>query len=273
MLFRRAEPASDRRTSVAERSGEVRRPVALVTGASRRRGIGAAVARALAADGWDVATTFWVPYDERMPWGSDADAPDRLRAELEALGAATVGVAADLERPDVPERLVAEVEAALGPIRALVLSHCESVDSTIRETTVASFDRHLAVNARATWLLIRAFAARFSEPHGTGRIVALTSDHTAGNLPYGASKGAMDRIVLAAAVELAGLGITANVVNPGATDTGWMDDALLAAVREATLLGRVGQPEDGAALVRFLCSPDGGWINGQLLFSDGGRRP
>ncbi len=71
----------------------------------------------------------------------------------------------------------------------LVLCHCESVDSSILDTTLESFDRHFAVNARATWLLIREFGLRFPRDRRDGRIVALTSDHTAGNLPYGASKG------------------------------------------------------------------------------------
>ena len=100
--------------------------------------------------------------------------------------------------------------------------------------------------------------------------MALTSDHTAGNLPYGASKGALDRVVVAAARELADLGITANVINPGPTDTGWMDEEMLRTIADATPLGRVGRPADAAHLVTFLCSPEGGWINGQLIHSDGG---
>lgn len=100
--------------------------------------------------------------------------------------------------------------------------------------------------------------------------MALTSDHTAGNLPYGASKGALDRIVLAAARELGGLGITANVVNPGPTDTGWMSASLRAEIEQRSPLGRLGTPQDAAALVAFLCTERGEWINGQLLHSDGG---
>jgi 3-oxoacyl-[acyl-carrier protein] reductase len=252
---------------------QVTRPVVIVTGASRRIGIGAAVARALAADGWDVAVTYWRPYDGRMPWGSADDEIGVLHEELAALGAQSVGIEADLAQPDAPAALLARAGRELGPVRALVLSHCESVDSGILDTTVESFDQHMAVNARATWLLVRAFAEQYTSPFGAGRIVALTSDHTAGNLPYGASKGALDRIVLAAAVELAHLGITANVVNPGATDTGWMDDDIMSAVARSTLLGRAGRPDDAANLVGFLCSSRGGWINGQLIHSDGGRRP
>ena len=110
---------------------------------------------------------------------------------------------------------------------ALVMSHCQSVDSSIITTTVESFDFHFAVNARATWLLVREFGLRYRGAFGSGRIIALTSDHTVENLPYGASKGALDRIVLAAAQEFKRLGVTANVINPGATDTGWMTPELM----------------------------------------------
>lgn len=89
-------------------------------------------------------------------------------------------------------------------------------------------------------------------------------------MPYGASKGAADRIVLAAASEFKHKGITANVINPGATDTGWMTSELETAVKNCTLAGRVGLPDDCANLVAFLCSPEGGWINAQLLHSNGG---
>jgi 3-oxoacyl-[acyl-carrier protein] reductase len=150
------------------------------------------------------------------------------------------------------------------------MCHCESVNSSILDTTVESFDRHFAVNARATWLLIREFGRRFSAVPGAGRIIALTSDHTVHNLPYGASKGALDRITLAAAHELAHLGITANVVNPGPVDTGWMTETLRESLREQTPLGRLGRPTDTADIVSFLCSAQGGWVNGQLLHSDGG---
>lgn len=137
-------------------------------------------------------------------------------------------------------------------------------------TDLESYDRHFAVNARAGWLLIREYARQFSGPPGSGRIIALTSDHTAGKLPHGASKGALDGIVIAAARELSGLGISANCVNPGPTDNGWMSEQLRVELTASTPLGRLGQPRDAANLVAFLCSPDGGWINGQLIHSDGG---
>jgi 3-oxoacyl-[acyl-carrier protein] reductase len=150
------------------------------------------------------------------------------------------------------------------------MCHCESVDSSILDTTVESFDRHFAVNARATWLLIREYGRRFTGVPGSGRIIALTSDHTVHNLPYGASKGALDRITLAAAHELAHLGISSNVINPGPVDTGWMTDEIRASGIKQTPLGRLGTPQDTANLVDFLCSEQGQWINGQLLLSNGG---
>jgi 3-oxoacyl-[acyl-carrier protein] reductase len=241
-----------------------------VTGVGRRVGIGAGIAAQLARDGWDVATSHWTPYDDRMPWGRHEHDPDDVHAELRAEGAATVAVPADLTRTEAPAELFDSVEAVLGPVTALVVAHAESVDSSILDTTVESFDRHFAVNARAVWLLVAEFARRYRGVPGAGRIVALTSDHTVHNLPYGASKGALDRIVLAAARELQDLRVTANVVNPGPIDTGWMDDALRRHTLAMNPLGRNGTPQDTANLVSFLLSAQGGWVNGQLLCSDGG---
>jgi 3-oxoacyl-[acyl-carrier protein] reductase len=249
---------------------QARRPVALVTGVGRGAGIGAAIARRLAATGWDIAFTFWRPYDDRMAWGRDAAAVEEITRALEASGARTCPVEADLAEIEAAATVFARVGQELGEVRALIMAHAESVDSGLLDTTVESFDRHFAVNARASWLLIRAYASQFRGPHGTGRIIALTSDHTAGNLPYGASKGALDRITIAAAQELAHLGVTANAINPGPTDNGWMSPELKTEILARTPLGRLGQPADCANLVAFLCSPEGGWINGQLLYSNGG---
>jgi 3-oxoacyl-[acyl-carrier protein] reductase len=246
------------------------RPVALVTGVGRTIGIGAAIARQLADSGWDIAFTYLTAYDERMPWGAERGATPAISADLAARGAGVLAIEADLAATSVPGRVLDDVLSRLGSVTALVMCHCESVDSGLLDTTVESFDRHFAVNARASWLLIREYALRFSGPHGTGRIIALTSDHTVGNVPYGASKGALDRITLAASRELAHLGITANVINPGPVDTGWMSDELKARIIEQTPAGRLGTPQDTARLVDFLCSPEGEWINGQLLLSNGG---
>ncbi|WP_432949405.1 SDR family oxidoreductase [Kribbella sp. CA-253562] len=252
---------------------ETKRPVALVTGVGRRIGIGAGIAEGLAATGWDVAFSYLTGYDERMPWGPDADARAELTGLLEGHGARVLAVEADLQDVDAPAALMRTVREGLGSVRALVMAHCESVDSSILDTTVESFDRHFAVNARAVWLLIKAYAEQYDAPFGTGRIVALTSDHTTHNLPYGASKGALDRITLAAAEELKHLGLTANVVNPGPVDTGWMSPEIKQWGIEATALGRLGTPRDTANLISFLCSEQGGWMNGQLLYSNGGFKP
>ncbi|XVU27158.1 SDR family oxidoreductase [Actinoplanes sp. CA-054009] len=243
------------------------RPVALVTGVGRTAGIGAGIARQLASSGWDVAFTYWHAYDDRMPWGPEAGA---TKAIADGLAGRSAAIEADLTDVAAPAAVYDEAEQRLGPVTALIMCHCESVDSGLLDTTVESFDRHFAVNARATWLLIREHALRFRGAPGTGRIIALTSDHTVNNMPYGASKGALDRITLAAARELSHLRMTANVVNPGPIDTGWMTDEIRAMGVAQTPLGRLGTPQDTAHLVDFLCSPEGGWINGQLLLSNGG---
>jgi 3-oxoacyl-[acyl-carrier protein] reductase len=242
--------------------------VALVTGVGREVGIAAGIVERLAADGWDIAMTFWSPFDRRMPWGALPNNVEAIEAIVRGRGARVFSVEADLSDPATPAGLFEATTAALGPVDALVLAHAEDIESGIMDTTLENFDLHFAVNTRASWLLIREFAGQLAAP--TGRIVALTSDHTSFNLPYGASKGALDRIVIAAATELAGQGITANVVNPGPIDTGWMTPELAEKLAAQTPAARLGAPRDTAALVSFLLSDDGGWISGQLLKSDGG---
>lgn len=241
---------------------------ALVTGVGRDAGIAAAIARRLAHDGWDLALSYWAPYDERLGLPHSTDDADLLADQLRAAGAKVALLPADVSELDAPAQLVATANSTLGEVTALVLSHCESVNSGLLDTTVESFDRHFAVNTRASWLLIREFARQVTG--GTGRIVAMTSDAVVGNVPYGASKAALDRLVVAAAHELGPLGITANAVNPGPTDNGWMDDELRGALLASQPTGRTGTPADAANLVGFLLSDEGGWVNGQVLHSDGG---
>ncbi|UFS60910.1 SDR family oxidoreductase [Subtercola endophyticus] len=215
-------------------------PLALITGAARPAGIAAGITPKLIADGWEVATSDL----------ADTDFP------------------ADLSSPTGPDELIAAVTAGHGPISALILSHAHDVESGILDTTAESFDTHIAVNARASLLLIAAFARQI--PETGGAIVALTSDHTTGNLPYGASKGALDRIVISAARELGPLGISANALNPGPIDTGWMNDQIREDLTPQHPLGRLGTPTDIGSIVAFLVSPRGRWISGQLLHTDGG---
>lgn len=241
----------------------------LVTGAGRPIGIGAGIARALAGEGWDLALSFWHPYDERVNNAlSPTAALEELSEELVSSGSRVILLPADLEDPGTADTLVDRAAAALGPLTGLVLSHAESVDSNILDTTVESFDRHFAVNVRASWQLIRAFALQC--PDDGGAIVALTSDHTAFNLPYGASKGALDRIVVAAARELGDRNISSNALNPGPVDTGWMTDEVRKLLTERQPTGRLGTPADVAAVVAFLLSDAGRWISGQLIKADGG---
>lgn len=215
-------------------------PLALVTGAGRPEGLAAGIVPRLQVDGWDVAT-------------SDLHGTD---------------FPCDLSTAAGPDELLRAVTAARGPVSALVLSHAHDEESGVLDTTAASFDRHVAVNARASLLLVAGFARQV--PDDGGAVVALTSDHTTGNLPYGASKGALDRIVISAARELGPLGISANVVNPGPVDTGWMDEDLRAGLTAHQPLGRLGTAQDVADVVAFLVSPAGRWVSGQLLHADGG---
>lgn len=150
----------------------------LVTGAARSNSIAAGLVPRLVADGWDVIT-------------SDLGSGD---------------YPCDLATTDGPEELVDHITAERGALSGLVLSHAHHVESGILDTTAASFDAHVAVNARASLLLIAAFARQI--PTDGGAIIAFTSDHTTGNLPYGASKGALDRIVISAARELGPRGIS-----------------------------------------------------------------
>lgn len=248
------------------------RPVALVTGASRRAGIGAAIVRALAAGGCDVAFTTWATYDgSARGCGVDEDGPAAISASVEAAGGRALAIEADLADVATATTVFDGVEAALGPVEILVLNHCECETLSLLGATPAAMERHFAVNVTANLQLIQELARRY--PGGErGRIVALTSDHTAGNVPYGVTKGALERLITAAAVELGPLGIRANAVNPGGTDTGWMTDEIRARTLSSVRLGRIGTPDDAARLVAFLCSEEGGWITGQLLYSNGGAR-
>ncbi|HEX4472028.1 MAG TPA: SDR family oxidoreductase [Nocardioides sp.] len=215
-------------------------PLALVTGAARANSIAAGISPRLASDGWEVATSDL----------EDVDFP------------------CDLSTTEGPQSLMDAVARDRGPITALILSHAHDVETGILDTTAESFDHHVAVNARASLLLIAAFARQV--PPDGGAIVALTSDATTGNLPYGASKGALDRIVISAARELGPRGISANAVNPGPIDTGWMSDDVRHTLLADQPRGRLGVPADIADVVAFLVSKPGRWVSGQLLHVDGG---
>ncbi|PWU47899.1 3-ketoacyl-ACP reductase [Micromonospora sp. S4605] len=246
--------------------------VALVTGVSRRIGIGAAVARTLAADGWRLLLSGLPEFDEAQPYGGD---PDGVAALLGELGDAAAYQRADLLDPAAPAALVGEAVRRHGRLDALVAVHAYSTHTPLGALDAAEIDRHLLVNVRATLLLAEAFAAAFTAG-SDGRLVLFSSGQRLGPMPgelaYAASKAAVENLTVQLAPLLMPTGITVNCVNPGPTDTGYAPPEVHEAVARLFPGGRWGSPQDAARLVRFLCSPDAGWITGQVIDSEGGFR-
>src|SRR5258707_957980 len=139
---------------------------AIVTGASRRIGIAAALARALAGDGWNVFTTFCRPYDASMRWGSPASEATSLVRELERLGVRAAMLESNLEEPDSATQIFDAAENQIGSVRALVNAHAYSTSGGLLDTSVGEFDWHLAVNARGVFVMSAEFARRFKGPGG-----------------------------------------------------------------------------------------------------------
>jgi 3-oxoacyl-[acyl-carrier protein] reductase len=247
--------------------------VALVTGVSRRAGIGFAIAKRLASLGADLCVHSFAAYDAAQPWGADRDGPAALAGELTALGVRVEPVSADLADAGAPERVVAEAWARLGRVDVLVANHTHGASGDLEALRAEEIDRHLAVNVRATLLLVQAFAARHDGRSG-GRVVLLTSGQDRGPMPgelaYVASKGALASLVSSLSAHLAHRGITVNAVNPGATDTGWASPELHREVLARERQGRWGAPDDAARLVAWLATDDARWVTGQVIHSTGG---
>ena len=246
--------------------------VAVVTGVSRRVGIGAAIARRLAESGHALLLTGLPSYDDAQPHGGDPDGGPALLAELRAGGTEADYVAADLLDPAAPGEIVAAAVRRFGRVDALVANHAYSTHTPLGELEAAEVDRHLLVNVRGTLLLVDAFAA--AHEGGDGRVVLFSSGQRLGPMPgelaYAASKGALEALVPTLADELAGRGITVNAVNPGPTDTGYAPPEVLERVRARFPAGRWGEPDDAARLVGWLCSAEARWITGQIIDSEGG---
>ena len=191
---------------------------ALVTGVSRRAGIGFAIARRLQEAGAHVFVHGWTPHDAEQAWGAEPGGTAGVAGEL-----GVEHVEADFADPDAPARVVASARAALGPLDVLVVNHARSGDGRLGELTAEHVDAFLHENVRASLLLVKEFAAQHAG--GAGRVVLLTSgahkQPMIREVAYAVSKGALAIATPTLAEELADRGITVNCVNPGPTDTGW----------------------------------------------------
>lgn len=247
--------------------------MALVTGASRRIAIGAAIARRLVADGAAVLVHSWSPHDADQPWGADPGGPEGLVDELRSQGGRAEHVAADFADPDAPSGLVEAARQAYGHLDVVVASHARSSSQALDELTAEEIGLSYAVNTGATLLLVKAFAAQHEDRPG-GRVVLFTSGqyHAAmpSELPYVASKGALHQLTPSLAAHLMPHGITVNCVDPGPNDTGYVDADDLAAGSARNPGGRWGRPVDTARLVAWLVSDEADWVTGQVIASDGG---
>jgi 3-oxoacyl-[acyl-carrier protein] reductase len=249
--------------------------VAIVTGANH--GIGAATAILLAARGAAVVVSYWRvpdpgedggPATYRRNRASDASG---VASAIRARDGRAVTIEADLRNPDTPARLFDAAEAEFGSVDILVNNATSWVADSFATSpgqglhqpspvSTDTFDEQFAVDARATALLIAQFARRHAARHASwGRIVGLTSGGVIGfpgEVSYGAAKAALENYTMSAAVELAPLGITANVVHPPVTDTGWVTEAVRQHVASRSDLIHIATPEEVAGVIAFLVSDE-----------------
>ena len=237
--------------------------VALVTGAGR--GIGAAIARALARDGAAVALL-----------DLDGDAARAGAAALEDGGAKAVGVAADITDAAQVRAAVDEAAGSLGAVGILVNNAGWDKIEPFVDNTEADWDRILSINLKGPIVVTRAVLDGMIE-QGWGRIVNIGSDAgrvgSTGEAVYSAAKGGIIAFTKTLAREMVRHGINANCVCPGPTDTAIldsMDERLRAALEKVIPMRRIAQPEDIAPAVAFLVSDGAGYITGQTLSVSGG---
>lgn len=257
--------------------------VALVTGGNH--GIGAAIARALAAQGVAVLVSYLRLDDgDSQPAAyaaGRASSADGVLAAIRSAGGTAVAVEADLADASTPEALLHAAEEALGPVEILVNNASGWVQDTflaatadrfgrpLRPVDAASHDRQFAVDARAAALLVAGYARRHLDRGASwGRIVGITSAGTEGlpdEVSYGAAKAALESYTKSAALELGPYGITANLVHPPATDTGWVTDEVRAAVTASSPLRHVATPDEVAEVVTYLASEQARYLTAQVL--------
>jgi 3-oxoacyl-[acyl-carrier protein] reductase len=260
--------------------------VALVTGANH--GIGAATAKALAAQGLAVLCAYF--RSERMGGLDDPSLPAAYRAtrlaraefvveSIRAGGGNAVAMEADLTDVGSVPSLFDTAEAHLGPVDVLVNNASGWIADTFvpaatdrfgraqTPLTAGSFDQVFLVDARAAALLISEFAHRHVARKGTwGRIIGLTSGESDGfpeEVSYGAAKAAQVNLTLSAATELARYGVTANVVHPPITDTGWVNPQTASAAHSGGR--RIATPKEVAEVIAFLASDAAALITGNVI--------
>jgi 3-oxoacyl-[acyl-carrier protein] reductase len=252
---------------------------ALVTGVSRRVGIGYAVARRLAALGASLFLHHYAPHDRDQPWGDDPGGAQAVvagvRGALAVADASVHHLELDLALPETPARLIEAAADALGHLDILVCNHARGGDGPLGTLDAALLDAIWAVNTRSTILLTQAFAARHDGRPG-GRVIFMTSGQDlgpmTGEVAYAASKGALASITKTLADQLADQRITLNAVNPGPVDTGYASPEAHEAVRRHFPQQRWGVPDDPARLIAWLVTDDAVWITGQVINSEGGFR-
>lgn len=253
---------------------------ALVTGASRRGGIGHAVARRLAAYGASVYLHHHVPHDAAQPWG--ADRPEDVLASVRAAqGDPQARIAAgpgDLSDPAAPAELIDTAVSALGGrLDILVANHALSgSDGTLDAIDATMLDAHWAVDTRSVLLLVQAYARRRPDTPG-GRIVMMTSGQDIGGgmpgeIAYALQKGALASVTRSLSTALVADMITINTVNPGPVDTDYLTGEAYEAVAARFPAGRWGMPDDPARLIAWLATDEAGWVTGQVIDSEGGFR-
>ena len=256
----------------------------LVTGVSRRVGIGHAIACRAADYGASIVAHHYRPHDVSPPWGADDVEAVMASIRSHLIGPAQlIDVPADLAAPGEPARVVEQAAATAGHLDALVCNQAmSSPDGPLSEMTEAVLDAHWAVDARASILLAQAFAAQegFVPPavpdagRRRGAIVFLTSGQGLGPLPgeiaYAAAKAAIAGVTLTISDELIDAGITVNTVNPGPVDTGYVTEADREATAAMFPQGRWGEPDDAARLITWLLTDEARWITGQVINSEGG---
>lgn len=268
---------------------------ALITGANNPEGIGAAIARALGAQGARLFVTGFGSGAEDTPADAPVSGEERYRAlqtrpvtelleELRRRAVEADGAEWDLSDADAIVPLFNAVEDRLGPVSVLVNNAAHYRPDTFAATaeageavpvTVERHDRHFAVNSRAPALLMAELARRHLERDATwGRIINISTDGASGHagaVSYGASKHALESYSRAAAWELGRYGVTVNVVAPGPVQTGWIEPEMEEALVQRIPLGRIGTPADIADAVVFLASEQARWITGQILYVGGGQ--